>query len=79
LYIPPTGSASDDLLLTPFVGKVMFEVVGGVDLPIRVSLTSGADMMGIFSNIEGANWWSRLFYLLISYQMVDQLTQILVY
>ena len=57
----------------------MSEVVGGVDLPIRVSLTSGADMLGVFSNIEGANWWSSLFYLLISYRMVDQLAQILVY
>jgi hypothetical protein len=33
----------------------MFGVVG-VDLPIRVSLTSGAGMMGVFSDIEGANW-----------------------
>jgi hypothetical protein len=66
-------------LLTSFVGKVMFEIVGGVDLPIRVSLTSGADMLSVFSNIEGANWWSCFFYLLISYRMVDQLAQILVY
>jgi hypothetical protein len=33
----------------------MFEVVG-VDPPIKVSLTSGADVMGVFSDIEGANW-----------------------
>ena len=51
----------------------MFEVVGGVDPPIRVSLISGAYMMGVFSNIEGENWWPCLFYLLISYRMVDQL------
>ena len=33
----------------------MFEVVG-VDPPIRVSLTSGAGVMGVFSDVEGANW-----------------------
>jgi hypothetical protein len=33
----------------------MFEVVG-VDPPIKVSLTSGAGVMGVFSGIEGANW-----------------------
>ena len=33
----------------------MFEVVG-VDPPIRVSLTSGAVVMGVFSDVEGANW-----------------------
>ena len=32
----------------------MFEVVG-ID-PIRVSLTSGAGVIGVFSDIEGANW-----------------------
>ena len=33
----------------------MFEVVG-VDPPIKVSLTSGAGVMGVFSDVEGANW-----------------------
>ena len=33
----------------------MFEVVG-VDLPIRVSLTSGAGVTDVFSDIEGADW-----------------------
>jgi hypothetical protein len=32
----------------------MFEVVG-VDPPIKVSLTSGAGVTGVFSDIEGAN------------------------
>jgi hypothetical protein len=46
------GSASPVLLLPSSVCKV-FEVVG-VDLPIRVSLTSGAGVMVVSSDIIGA-------------------------
>jgi hypothetical protein len=49
--IPPRGSASPVLLS---VSKVVFEVVG-VDLPIKVLLTSGAGVIVIlFSVIAGA-------------------------
>jgi hypothetical protein len=34
----------------------MFEVVG-VDPPIKVSLTSGAGVMGVFSDIEEQIGW----------------------
>jgi hypothetical protein len=53
--IPPRGSASPVLLLTSlFFCKVEFEAVG-VDLPIRVSLTSSAGviMVVLFSVIVG--------------------------
>jgi hypothetical protein len=51
--IPARGSASPVLFLTPSLpSTVIFEVVG-VDLPIRVSLTSGADVIEAFSDIEG--------------------------
>ena len=50
--IPPMGSPTPVLLLTSPVCKV-FEVVG-VDLPIRVSLTSGAGVMVVSSDILGA-------------------------
>jgi hypothetical protein len=51
--IPARGSASPVLFSTPSLpNTVMFEVVG-VDLPIRVSLTSGADVIEAFSDIEG--------------------------
>ena len=53
-FIPPTGSASPDLLLTSFVSKV-FDLVG-VDPPIRVSFTSGAGVIVVFSDIAGANF-----------------------
>ena len=50
--IPPMGSASPVLLLTSSVYKV-FEVVG-IDLPIRVSLTSGAGVTVVASDKIGA-------------------------
>jgi hypothetical protein len=50
--MPPRGSASPVLLS---ICKVVFEVVG-VDLPIRVSLTSGAGVIVGFPVIVGAIW-----------------------
>src|SRR4030095_14190533 len=51
--IPVRGSASPVLFLTPSLpSTVMFDVVG-VDLPIRVSLTSGTDVIEAFSDIKG--------------------------
>jgi hypothetical protein len=57
--IPPIGSAFPVLLLTSSVYNV-FEVVG-VDLPIRVSLTSGAGVIVVSSTSNGTNSVEREF------------------